>query len=592
MRMIRSFQVAVGLLLPFTLSAQVTAGDPPARVGRISSLAGTVSFQAAGSSDWSLATLNYTVTTGDRLFTSERSRAETEVGPFTIRLGDSTDLSLVNLTDHFMQLGLAQGILRVSVYRVEQGDSLEVDTPNGAFIVRSAGQYRIEIPLNGSSTFVSVDQGILEASGPNLEATLHAGQAAELTGTNPIQYATAPRPRDTDFDRWSADRDRRDVASDCSKYVNRDIPGCADLSEQGRWEQNPIYGPVWYPQHVSVGWVPYRYGRWVWVEPWGWTWIEDEPWGFAPFHYGRWVAVGGIWCWAPGPVLYTPYYAPALVVFVGGPRFGFGVNIGAHAWFPLGPREPYFPWYHHGDGYLREVNRANVRNVGSINEFIDARRSIQMVYANRAVATTVVSAETFRNGQSVGRATINARPEDIARAPIANHPWVTPTARAAAGGGPLTRGPVAARPQMVTAGRAQPAAEPTRGAQPSQRPPLVSKNAPPAVERRSTSPTVRQAAPNTAVLSSPNVRPDVRQTGGRTLITRNPPPAQPPSFTAREQAMRQDPGRPLEPQQVENIQRGRSAGPHRDPEVPAHQPAPAAKPSARPAPSRKPPHGR
>ena len=52
---------------------------------------------------------------------------------------------------------------------------------------------------------------------------------------------------------------------------------------------------------VAAGWAPYRYGRWAWVRPWGWTWVDDAPWGFAPFHYGRWVCGRGErWCWAPG----------------------------------------------------------------------------------------------------------------------------------------------------------------------------------------------------------------------------------------------------------------------------------------------------
>ena len=66
--------------------------------------------------------------------THQRSRAEIEVGPFDVRLSDSTDLSVVNLTDDFTQLGLTRGTIRVSVYRLASRDSMEVDTPNGAII--------------------------------------------------------------------------------------------------------------------------------------------------------------------------------------------------------------------------------------------------------------------------------------------------------------------------------------------------------------------------------------------------------------------------------------------------------------------------
>ena len=89
---------------------------------------------------------------------------------------------------------------------------------------------------------------------------------------------------------------------------------------------------------VVVGWAPYRFGHWAYVGPWGWTWVEDEPWGFAPFHYGRWAFVNNGWFWVPGPVVVRPVWAPALVAFVGGgPGFHFSAGVGV-GWFPLGSR--------------------------------------------------------------------------------------------------------------------------------------------------------------------------------------------------------------------------------------------------------------
>ena len=70
----------------------------------------------------------------------------------------------------------------------------------------------------------------------------------------------------------------------------------------------------------AVDWAPYSHGHWGWVQPWGWTWVDDAPWGFAPFHYGRWVYVRDRWCWTPGACVARPVYAPALVAWVGGDR--------------------------------------------------------------------------------------------------------------------------------------------------------------------------------------------------------------------------------------------------------------------------------
>ena len=117
--------------------------------------------------------------------------------------------------------------------------------------------------------------------------------------------------------------------------------------------------------------------------------MEAEPWGYAPFHYGRWAHIGPVWAWVPGPIVVRPVYAPALVAFVGGPGFGMGIGVGVQAWFPLGPRELFIPWYHHGPNYIREVNVVNVTNVTNIH------------YVNREVAVTAVSGEAFRGGQPV-----------------------------------------------------------------------------------------------------------------------------------------------------------------------------------------------
>lgn len=512
-------------LIPGLLAAQDQ--DPPARAGRVSSVAGTVGLQSGGAPDWALAPLNYTVTSGDRLLTHQRSRAEIEVGPFDVRLSDSTDVSIVNLTDDFAQLGLTRGTLRVTVYRLASRDSMEVDTPNGAMIIRSAGKYRVDV-LEGVSTIVSVEDGVVELSGPSLDYTVKRGQSIELTGTNAINASMVPHPRNTDFDQWSADRDQRQASSTYSTYMSRDIPGGADLDRNGRWDYVATYGYVWRPTIIQVGWVPYRYGRWVWTGPWGWTWVEDAPWGYAPFHYGRWVVIGNSWAWAPGPIIRRPCYAPALVVFVGGPRYH-------QAWFPLGWHEPYYPRYRHSDRYLREVNIANVRGIRNVNEFIDPRRADRVGYSNRQ-ATTVTSSDVF--GRRPVTNVANIRPEETRNAPIVRERWETPrTATASTFARPAseerptstfrprsegvipaeTREPVRVRePERVS--------EPTRAEPTESRPnsPLIFRNRPPAIGTRpSNGETLTRQAES---------QPGIERT--RSTIQRN----QPSQFPAEETA--------------------------------------------------------
>jgi hypothetical protein len=76
------------LVLPILLAGLFVSmvfadgGDPPARVARLSLAQGKVSFQPSGETEWSEATVNRPVSTGDRLYTDPGARAELEVGLF------------------------------------------------------------------------------------------------------------------------------------------------------------------------------------------------------------------------------------------------------------------------------------------------------------------------------------------------------------------------------------------------------------------------------------------------------------------------------------------------------------------------------
>lgn len=73
------------------------------------------------------------------------------------------------------------------------------------------------------------------------------------------------------------------------------------LSSYGSWFESPDYGYVWQPVVVrDVSWRPYTRGRWACSDQ-GWTWISDEPFGWATYHYGRWALCRNRgWIWVPG----------------------------------------------------------------------------------------------------------------------------------------------------------------------------------------------------------------------------------------------------------------------------------------------------
>jgi hypothetical protein len=244
---------------------------------------------------------------------------------------------------------------------------------------------------------------------------VNPGQAFRFVGPDLRNVqALDPRQRD-DFDRWAAERDRRAERAVAARYVPRGMIGAEDLDDYGNWRTEPGYGPVWMPARVERGWAPYRDGHWAWIEPWGWTWVDDAPWGFAVTHYGRWANFGGNWGWVPGPARAEPVYAPALVVFAGAASLMASRSPREHAvaWFPLGPREAYRPPYPASPRYVTSINNTTY--------------VVNNVYVNRQVsgATTAVPGSVFTRAQPVRRAAIAVPKDAIARAPVVASPPVT-----------------------------------------------------------------------------------------------------------------------------------------------------------------------
>lgn len=423
------------------------AVDPPGRVARISVLQGEVSLEPAGANAFAQAELNYPLTIGDRVYADLQALSELETAGLAVRMSNGADVTLVNLTDAVAQLGLAQGSIRVSTRETPAPDGssgvVEIDTPNGTIWVQAPGDIRIDTYPQNNTTVVTVTSGQVEVAGPNLDQTLGPNEAVQLAGANPVSArfvgAAAPDALD-EFDQSRENQFQSTIAQE-SEYVSPDMIGGEDLASYGSWTADPDYGTVWYPRGVAIDWVPYHNGRWVYIQPWGWTWVESEPWGFAPFHYGRWVNRENRWGWIPGPPprLFPrpvrPVYSPALVAFVGGR--GFGVT----AWFPLGPGEAYVPSYATTTAYVNRVNVTNIynRNPAQVRAGLSNRTANlyggddrNRVYANRSMGTTAVNQNDFEAGRHVMRSQpvridSNMR-QQLSQAPVAARPAATPTA--------------------------------------------------------------------------------------------------------------------------------------------------------------------
>ncbi len=440
--------------------SQDATQDPPGRVARLNYMDGSVSFQPGGENDWVAAVLNRPLVTGDNLWADENSRAEVHIGSTALRLGPKTGITLLEVSDRAAQIRLAQGSLIVKVRHVDDEDSYEIDTPNVAFVVMQPGDYRIDVDGDGNQTEVTVWRGRGEVTGGGSSYTVVANQYATFTGSDHLDYELGQIPGGDGFDSWALDRDRTEDQSDSANYVSREMTGYEDLDEYGDWSYVAGYGMSWRPRVVVAGWAPYRFGHWAWIGPWGWTWVEDEPWGFAPFHYGRWAFAGGGWLWVPGPSVVRPIYAPALVAWVGGgPGFNFSFSFGAGVgWFPLAPGEVFIPGYRVSRVYVNSVNLTNTRvdvsRVTNVYNTVVINRNItvnNITYANRSVngGVTVVSRDTLVNARSVARNVVSVPARELAAAPVSHIAAVEPVRSSMMGSGR----PVSNRPPAVVMSR-------------------------------------------------------------------------------------------------------------------------------------------
>jgi hypothetical protein len=417
-------------------NARADEGDPPSRVARISFLDGTVSFQPGGDGDWGSAARNRPVTVGDKLWTDKASRAELQAGQASIHMGSMTALSFLNLDENIMQVRIAEGAINFRVRELREGDVYEVDTPNSAFTVRQAGAFRVDVSENGDATAITAIRGEGEVTAGGQTYTVHTGDRAEFNGVDNPEYRVAAASAAPDgLDRWAAERDLREDNSTSSRYVSQDVPGRADLDDNGTWSEEPEYGHVWYPNTVEVGWAPYSYGNWNWVGPWGWTWVGYEPWGFAPYHYGRWQYIGSRWGWCPGPIYERPFYGPAFVGFLGGEHwsvgFGFGRGLGV-GWFPLGFREPYYPCFRASRVYVNNINIHNTR-INNINVLNSGAGRFNYAYARNTNAVTVASRNAFAGGQAINRHSVRVTQASLRGAQVTDRIAATPTRQSSFG---------------------------------------------------------------------------------------------------------------------------------------------------------------
>ncbi|WP_152972077.1 DUF6600 domain-containing protein [Desulfatitalea tepidiphila] len=372
---------------------------------RLSFVEGLASYWRPGAEDWVAAQVNTALAPGDQLYVEGEGNLELQIGSQAfVRSGPDTQIGLESQEPDFLQFRVTAGRIALDMRAMGSGQMVAVETPHAAFRVDIEGYFRLDVDdakttlsthRAGRGTLVT-ESGETIPVGTNTSVTIHGAPNAHITSR------TAP-PLD-DWDQWNYARTDQYIdsvsGSESARYVSSDVYGLSDLDRYGTWRVLPTYGPVWMPRGFAAGWVPYSTGAWVRDPFYGWTWVDSAPWGWAPYHYGRWVYVNSYWCWAPGPRIVRPPYAPALVAFFGVPGVQVSVGIGASSvgWVSLGWGEPLIPWWGRpgfihrpwwggwaGPRYVnnRAVHHHTVVNVQNINVYRNTKIRNGMVVVHR-----------------------------------------------------------------------------------------------------------------------------------------------------------------------------------------------------------------
>src|SRR4030042_2868102 len=350
---------------------------------RLSLMDGDVQIRTEDTEEWVPASINMPLRDGDRIWVPEGGKLELRLRDGTyLRLDERSALEVLTLDKDSFQLYLTEGHAYAN-FSGQKGSFLQMDTPVSSIRVYDPSIFKADLSEDGFN-HISVLKGSVDVESRSGKTTVKSGYTLTLKDETYAELSPLGPP--DDWERWNMERDRRLAERrPPPSYLPEELYAySSDFETYGRWVHVRDYGYVWRPTVVvSVGWAPYRIGRWVWVRG-DYVWISHEPWGWAPYHYGRWALVASFgWCWVP-PVRGAVFLGPGFVAWVRTPTYV--------AWVPLGPREIYYGHGHYGP---HSVNITNV-NITNIQVNKTAYKNIQVHNA-----VTVVHHDTFVKGKHV-----------------------------------------------------------------------------------------------------------------------------------------------------------------------------------------------
>jgi hypothetical protein len=286
-------------------SGATEAPGAQARVARISYVEGAVRLDSGWG--YESVTMNLPVTEHNWLQTRSNGWAEIQMEDGSlIRLAPDTIITFTQLgrtsSGTITTVDLDQGEAEFKILKRADSD-FQVTVNNKTIALEHSGFFRVT-STNNDPMEIAVWKGSLSVHDTDSgdQITVGKDETFVLNPADVAEYALNKGTEADDLDDWSKQRDEALTSYNAANH-NTQSPyqyGASDLDQYGQYTQDPQYGNVWQPYGVSMDWDPFSNGYYA-NSGIGTTWVSSYPWGWMPYRYGRWIFINGRgWCWAPG----------------------------------------------------------------------------------------------------------------------------------------------------------------------------------------------------------------------------------------------------------------------------------------------------
>ncbi len=278
------------------LSLLALLAIPPALAqapaGRLAEASGPVSLRPIGGT-WAAAPRGAALLEGQTLRTGPRAQAELDLGANRLGLDPDTILRIDSAHPGMPAFTLEQGRAMILLRSLQPGQVARINLPRGSVTLAEPGLYVVSAPEAGRPASIGVSRGLAQVYGPGVSLAVPAGQTGLFGGTEPAAMragvadgflADDPTPPPPQVVRPATPPPPATPIAPPPDLAG--LPGTDPLRQQGRWDDLPEYGAVWYPP-VAPSWNPY-------ADPW-----QAERWGYVPYTSGAWIMIGPRWAWMP-----------------------------------------------------------------------------------------------------------------------------------------------------------------------------------------------------------------------------------------------------------------------------------------------------